>query len=254
MAGQRMQLHPCNALDSPFRRITWKATFIYQSCETTKLDCVSSFIPVLIKKSGHSDGLVPRDDPSVSVPRIEGSSAESTASIAVNVVHSELNHDGYWTSWIELRQLLDLAMIRARHESAIDWSDLDHRFSVDGFGHVLATYLKFAEVFFGQAAPRFSNMPRKLALERLRVFVEWPDRAKRRAGYVMLAEETQTLRSQLEVLQQQLASVYSSNSWKITSPLRKARQLVQLPRFVGPRRKARRADHQHPPDRSVPWP
>ena len=62
MAGQRMQLHPCNALDFPFRRITWKATFIYQSCETTKLDCVSSFIPVLIKKSGHSDGLVPRDD------------------------------------------------------------------------------------------------------------------------------------------------------------------------------------------------
>jgi len=163
---------------------------------------------------------------------------EPTASVGFNVVHSQLNHEGYSTSGIELRQLLDLAMIRARHESAIDWSELDHRFSVAGFGHVLATYLKFAEVFFGQVAPRLSNMPRKLALERLRVFVEWPDRARRRAAYVTLAEENQALRSQLDALHQQLASVYSSTSWKISSPLRKVRQLIQLPRFGGPRRKA----------------
>ena len=161
-----------------------------------------------------------------------------TPAVGFNVVHSQLNHEGYSTSGIELRQLLDLAMIRARHESAIDWSELDHRFSVAGFGHVLATYLKFAEVFFGQVAPRLSNMPRKLALERLRVFVEWPDRARRRAAYVTLAEENRALRSQLDALHQQLASVYSSTSWKISSPLRKVRQLIQLPRFGGPRRKA----------------
>jgi hypothetical protein len=163
---------------------------------------------------------------------------EPTASIGLNIVHSQLNHEGYQTSGIELRQLLDLAMIRARHESAIDWFELDHRFGAAGFGHVLASYLKFAEVFFGQTAPRLSNLPRKLALERLRVFVEWPDRAKRRAAYITLTEENQALRSQLDALQQQLASVYSSTSWKISSPLRKVRQLIQLPRFGGPRRKA----------------
>jgi hypothetical protein len=146
---------------------------------------------------------------------------EPTASIGLNVVHSQLNHEGYRTSGFELRQLLDLAMIRARHESAIDWSELDHRFSAAGFGHVLASYFKFAEVFFGQTAPQLSNMPRKLALERLRVFVEWPDRAKRRAAYVALTEDIQALRLELDALQQQLASVYSSTSWKISSPLRK---------------------------------
>jgi hypothetical protein len=116
--------------------------------------------------------------------------------------------------------------------------DIRSYFDAAGFGHVLASYLKFAEVFFGQTAPRLSNLPRKLALERLRVFVEWPDRAKRRAAYITLTEENQALRSQLDALQQQLASVYSSTSWKISSPLRKVRQLIQLPRFGGPRRKA----------------
>ena len=121
---------------------------------------------------------------------------EPTGSIGLNIVHSQLHHEGYQRSGIELRQLLDLAMIRARHESEIDWSELDHRFSAGGFGQVLATYLKFAEVFFGQAAPQLSNMPRKMALERIRVFVEWPDRAKRRAAHLKLREENQTLRSQ----------------------------------------------------------
>jgi hypothetical protein len=159
---------------------------------------------------------------------------EPTGSIGLNILHSQLNHEGYQRSGIELRQLLDLAMIRARHESTIDWSELDHRFSAGGFGQVLATYLKFAEVFFGQASPQLSNMPRKLALERFRVFVEWPDRARRRAVYLRLRKENQTLRSQSDVLQQQLAGtqqqlagsqqqladILNTTSWKISAPVR----------------------------------
>jgi hypothetical protein len=153
---------------------------------------------------------------------------EPTRSIGYNVLHSQLNHEGYQRSGFELRQLLDLAMIRARHESAIDWSELDHRFSAAGCGHVLATYLKFAETCFGQTAPPLRNMPRKLALERFRVFVERPDRAKRRAIQLTLREQNQALRSEFELLQQQLAGIRSSTSWKISAPVRAAGKVFRL--------------------------
>ena len=69
---------------------------------------------------------------------------------------------------IQLRHLLDLALIRARHENEIEWDELDHRFSIAGFGEVLAEYLEFAEVLFGQPTPKLRQAPRKGALAELR--------------------------------------------------------------------------------------
>lgn len=89
---------------------------------------------------------------------------EPTRSIGHNVVHSQLNHEGYQANRIELRQLLDLAMIRARHEGAIDWAELDHRFCHVGQGQVLSTYLHFADVLLGQPAPQLRCAPRKGAM------------------------------------------------------------------------------------------
>ena len=99
---------------------------------------------------------------------------DPTRSVAHNVVHDQLNHGNYGAGQVQLRQLLDLAMIRAKYESAIDWAELDRRFCSVGMGPVLATYLEFASVLFGQTAPELSHAPRKGALVDLRRKIEWP--------------------------------------------------------------------------------
>jgi hypothetical protein len=97
---------------------------------------------------------------------------EPTRSVGHNVVHGQLNHAHYQRGTVELRQLLDLAMIRARDESRIDWGLLDRRFGAAGLGHVLATYLNFAEVFFGQPTPPLAHAPRPNAVADLRLGVD----------------------------------------------------------------------------------
>jgi hypothetical protein len=84
---------------------------------------------------------------------------DATRSVCHNVVHHQLHHSGYAKRTIELRQLLDVALIRRRHEGAIDWDELDHLFCRHGFGKVLATYLQFGEELLGQKAPRLRYKP-----------------------------------------------------------------------------------------------
>lgn len=84
------------------------------------------------------------------------------------IFHSEIFHSLYALDKIQLRHLLDLALIRARHERAIDWDELDHRFSAAGLGEMLATYLDFAEALFGQPAPKLRHAPRSDAMTKLR--------------------------------------------------------------------------------------
>jgi hypothetical protein len=93
---------------------------------------------------------------------------DATRSVAHSVIHDQLDHEGYKRERVDLRQLLDLAIIRARHESAIDWVELDHRFVHAGVGHVLATYLQAAEVLLGQRAPVLSHASSPNAIARLR--------------------------------------------------------------------------------------
>jgi len=99
---------------------------------------------------------------------------DATRSVGHIVAHDQLHHDGYRLGWVELRQALDLAMIRAGRESAIDWAELDHRFSRMGRGAVLATYLEFGKIFLGQAAPRFRSAPRPGAIKDFRRAVASP--------------------------------------------------------------------------------
>jgi hypothetical protein len=91
-----------------------------------------------------------------------------TQQVGHNVIHDQVLHCGYERSRIELRQLLDLAMMRVRHEAAIDWDELDRRFGDAGLGPVLATYLYFAEALLGQRMPVLSHAPRAGALPELR--------------------------------------------------------------------------------------
>ncbi len=93
---------------------------------------------------------------------------EPTRNAGHTIFHSEIFHGLYAMNKIQLRHLLDLALIRARHEGAIDWTELDHRFSAAGFGEVLSTYLCFADELLGQPAPKLSHSPRKDAMAELR--------------------------------------------------------------------------------------
>lgn len=79
-----------------------------------------------------------------------------TRGVAHIIVHDHFQHQR-----IQLRQLLDIAMIRTRHEDAIDWMDLDRRFCRAGAGEVLATYLALGELLLGQPMPRLSCAPRR---------------------------------------------------------------------------------------------
>lgn len=93
---------------------------------------------------------------------------DATRSVGHIIAHDQLHHNGYRRGWVELRQALDLAMIRARRESAIDWAELDDRFCRMGRGEVLATYLEFVKILLGQAAPRFRSAPRPGAIKDFR--------------------------------------------------------------------------------------
>lgn len=90
---------------------------------------------------------------------------DATRNAAHIIYHSEIFHGLYWLNKVQLRHLLDLAVIRARHEETIDWEEIDQRFSAAGFGEVLATYLDFAEKLFGQTAPKLRHAPNEDAME-----------------------------------------------------------------------------------------
>src|SRR5262249_34829931 len=79
---------------------------------------------------------------------------DATRTAGHNIVHDALDHEGHLHQRVELRQLLDLVMIRMRHETAIDWVELDRCFSAAGVGHVFAANLKSAEALFGMPVPR----------------------------------------------------------------------------------------------------
>ena len=93
---------------------------------------------------------------------------EPTRNAGHIIFHSEIFHEHHALKKVQLRHLLDLALMQARHESLIDWEMLDRRFSAAGLGEVLATYLGFAEELFGRPAPKLSHVPRANAMEDMR--------------------------------------------------------------------------------------
>jgi hypothetical protein len=83
---------------------------------------------------------------------------DPTRIVGHNIVHDPLDHEGYRRGRVELRQQLDLAMVRRKYGSAIDWGHLHRRFSAAGLGHVLAANLKLAEALFGLPVPRIVRL------------------------------------------------------------------------------------------------
>ena len=96
----------------------------------------------------------------------------ATRSVGHIVAHAQILHGHYWRAKVELRQLLDLAIIRKKHDNAIDWMELDHRFSQIGWGKALATYLELANRLLGQSKPQLSHTARIGALAELRLRID----------------------------------------------------------------------------------
>jgi hypothetical protein len=93
---------------------------------------------------------------------------EPTRNAGHIIFHSAIFHDLYAQNKVQLRHVVDLALLRARHEAAIDWDELDRRFSAAGAGEVLATYLHEVSELLGQATPRLSHAPRSDAMAEMR--------------------------------------------------------------------------------------
>lgn len=68
--------------------------------------------------------------------------------VIVNVVHHQIMHACYQTGMIDLRALYDLALLRRRYGSAIDWSSLDMWFDRRGWRSVLHAYLALGRELF----------------------------------------------------------------------------------------------------------
>jgi hypothetical protein len=89
---------------------------------------------------------------------------EPTKAAAHNVAHDQFVHGQYRSRGVELRQLLDLALIRARYGDEIDWAEIDRRFRSAKMGRVLATYLEFGTVLLGLPSVRVADAATPTAL------------------------------------------------------------------------------------------
>jgi Uncharacterised nucleotidyltransferase len=163
---------------------------------------------------------------------------EPTRNAGHIIFHSEIFHGLYTLNKVQLRHVIDLALLRARHEKAIDWDELDRRFSAADAGEVLATYLHLVGELLGQAAPRLSHAPRSDAMTELRS-------TESRNGFHFQIERLQTtcdgllthssylhserdrllahsnfLEGELENARSALAAISTSRSWRLAAPLR----------------------------------
>jgi len=170
---------------------------------------------------------------------------EPTRNLGHIIFHSQIFHGLYVLNKVQLRHIVDLVLLRARHEKTIDWDELDRRFSAAGAGEVLATYLHFASELLGQAAPQLSHAPRKDAMTELRStesrdgfhfqiehLQSTCDGLLTHSSYLQsecgrlqsecdrLSTQSSLLQSELENARSALAAVSTSRSWRFTAPLR----------------------------------
>jgi hypothetical protein len=90
------------------------------------------------------------------------------------IAHGQIIDGGYARGVPQLRQLLDLVMLRAREEPRIDWLHLERRFARAHAGAVLRDALGLAELLFDQPPPPGLRTNPAAAAERLRTSLERP--------------------------------------------------------------------------------
>ena len=170
---------------------------------------------------------------------------EPTRNAGHIIFHSEIFHGLYTLNKVQLRHVIDLALLRARHEKAIDWDELDRRFSAADAGEALATYLHLASELLGHAAPQLSHAPRSDAMTELRStesrngfhfqierlqstcdgllthssFLH-SERDRLQSECDRLLAHSSLIECELENARSALAAISTSLSWRLTAPLR----------------------------------
>src|SRR5690606_16948048 len=76
-----------------------------------------------------------------------------TAAAAQNIAHAQISHDLRREDYVEIRQLLELALLCGREGPAIDWSEIEAGFKQAGCEHALQDNLAIARKLFGEAVP-----------------------------------------------------------------------------------------------------
>jgi putative nucleotidyltransferase-like protein len=91
-----------------------------------------------------------------------------------NIAHGQIGDGHYWLGIPRLRQLLDLALLRARYAGAIDMATVGERFRKAGYGKVLADTVSLVVFLLegGQLAAGSADDARAMA--RVRTTVERP--------------------------------------------------------------------------------
>jgi hypothetical protein len=91
-----------------------------------------------------------------------------------NIAHGQIVDGHYWLGIPRLRQLLDLALLRARHAGAIDMVGVEERFRKAGYGKVLAATVRLVVFLLegGELAAGSADDARAVA--RVRRTVERP--------------------------------------------------------------------------------
>jgi hypothetical protein len=170
---------------------------------------------------------------------------EPTRNAGHIIFHSQIFHDLYTHNKVQLRHVIDLVLLRARHEKTIDWDELDRRFSAADAGEALATYLHWVSELLGQAAPQLSQAPRSDAMTEMRStesrdgfhfhiarlqttcdgllthssFLQ-SERDRLLTEGDRLLTHSSLLQSELESARSALAAMSTSLSWRLTAPLR----------------------------------
>jgi hypothetical protein len=121
---------------------------------------------------------------------------DPTRRIVHNVVHHQLNHTHYRRRTIELRQALDLALLRERHEVGIDWQEVHSRFDLLGMTAVLSESLHIGETLFGQPVPHALCQPEPTAVHDLKLMIENPVRRRWPSFRMLMVEYARLLRQQ----------------------------------------------------------
>ncbi len=78
---------------------------------------------------------------------------QPTDRIVHNIVHAQLQDDRFSRGTIELRQMRELALLADRHNDAVDWSEIEHRFSSTGHTNVLAEQAALCPTLMGVPLP-----------------------------------------------------------------------------------------------------
>lgn len=96
-----------------------------------------------------------------------------TDRIVHHIVHAQLHHQFAKSAIVDLRRLVDLAILLDAFGREIDWKDVEVRFAVNGHADVLADYLAYLAVLLNCHAPaHISDFEPVMA--RLRAGIEAP--------------------------------------------------------------------------------